>query len=99
MATCSTMARNPPAYAIATTARRCVSRRQPEERIVERAGTIAVITGGGRGFGKAFGAALAAEGATVALVDLDGAAAEEAASEIGERALPYAADVTDDVRM
>ena len=66
---------------------------------MERTGTIAVITGGGRGFGKAFGAALAAEGATVALVDVDGAAAKEAASEIGERALSYSADVADDARM
>lgn len=66
---------------------------------MERTGRIAAITGGGRGFGKAFGAALAAEGATVALIDLDGATAEEAARGIGERALPYAADVTDDTRM
>jgi 3-oxoacyl-[acyl-carrier protein] reductase len=66
---------------------------------VDRVGTIAVITGAGRGFGKAFGAALVAEGATVALIDLDGGAAEEAAAAIGERALPYAADVTDDARM
>lgn len=64
-----------------------------------RAGTVAVVTGGGRGFGKAFGAALAAEGATVALLDVDGAAAEEAAHEIGELATPYAADVTDEARM
>src|SRR5438128_5059422 len=65
----------------------------------ERAGTLAVITGGGRGFGKAFGAALAAEGATVALLDVDGAAAEEAAKEIGGSAVPYAADVTDEARI
>jgi 3-oxoacyl-[acyl-carrier protein] reductase len=65
----------------------------------ERAGTVAVITGGGRGFGKAFGAALAAEGATVALLDIDGPAAEEAAHEIGDSAIPYAADVTDEARI
>jgi len=61
-----------------------------------RAGTVAVITGAGRGFGKAFGAALAAEGVTVALLDVDGAAAEEAAKEIGGSAIPYAAAVTDE---
>ena len=64
-----------------------------------RAGTVAVITGGGRGFGKAFGAALAAEGAAVALLDVDGGAAEEAAREIGGSAVPYAADVTDEERI
>ncbi len=45
-------------------------------------GKTAVITGGGRGFGKAFGVALAAEGAHVVLVDVDGPAAEAAAAEI-----------------
>ena len=48
----------------------------------ERSGTAAVITGGGRGFGKAFGVALAAEGAHVALIDRDGDAAEAAAADI-----------------
>ena len=45
-------------------------------------GKVAVITGGGRGFGKAFGMALAARGAHVVLADIDGAAAETAAAEI-----------------
>ena len=43
---------------------------------------MAVITGGGRGFGKAFGTALAARGAHVVLADIDGAAADAAAAEI-----------------
>lgn len=42
----------------------------------------AVITGGGRGFGKAFGVALAAEGAHGVLVDINGADAEAAATQI-----------------
>ncbi|MFT3965617.1 MAG: SDR family oxidoreductase [Sphingobium sp.] len=64
-----------------------------------RTGTVAVVTGGGRGFGKSFGAALAAQGATVALIDLDEAAAQDAANAIGPNALPYGADVTDETRV
>lgn len=67
-----------------------------------RAGTTAVITGGGRGFGKAFGHALAAEGAHVVLVDIDGAVAEGAAAEVraaGGQATGLGGDVTDEVRM
>lgn len=58
----------------------------------------AVITGGGRGFGKAFGVALAAAGAHVVLVDIDGTVAEAAAAEIrssGFAATGFAGDVTD----
>jgi NAD(P)-dependent dehydrogenase (short-subunit alcohol dehydrogenase family) len=65
-------------------------------------GRTAVVTGGGRGFGKAFGKALAAEGAHVVLVDIDGAVAEEAAAEIrasGGSALGLGGDVTDEARM
>jgi 3-oxoacyl-[acyl-carrier protein] reductase len=62
----------------------------------------AVITGGGRGFGKAFGMALAAEGAQVVLVDIDGGVAEAAAEEIrakGGAATGLAGDVTDESRI
>ena len=45
-------------------------------------GRIAVITGGGRGFGKAFGFALAERGAHVVLADIDAEAGESAAAEI-----------------
>jgi 3-oxoacyl-[acyl-carrier protein] reductase len=67
-----------------------------------RVGSTAVITGGGRGFGKAFGHALAAEGAHTILVDIDGASAETAAAEIrasGGAATGLAGDVTDEARM
>jgi 3-oxoacyl-[acyl-carrier protein] reductase len=67
-----------------------------------RAGTTAVITGGARGFGKAFGVTLAAEGAHVVLVDLDAAEVEAAAATIrlsGAGATGYAGDVTDEARM
>lgn len=60
---------------------------------------VAVITGGGRGFGKAFGGALARRGAIVYLVDLDGAAVNDTATEIGEITSGLAADVTDQSRI
>ena len=62
----------------------------------------AVVTGGGRGFGKAFGSALAREGAHAVLVDIDGTVADAAAAEIrsaGGSAEGLAADVTDESRM
>lgn len=60
---------------------------------------VAVITGGGRGFGKAFGAALSAGGAHVVLADIDGDAAAAAAAELTERggsATGAACDVADE---
>ena len=68
----------------------------------ERAGRTAVITGGGRGFGEAFGQALAAQGAHAVLVDLDGPAAQAAAAGIranGGLATGLVGDVTDEARM
>jgi NAD(P)-dependent dehydrogenase (short-subunit alcohol dehydrogenase family) len=62
----------------------------------------AVITGGGRGFGKAFGTALATRGAHAVLVDIDGKVAEAAAAGIrakGGEATGLAGDVTDEARM
>jgi 3-oxoacyl-[acyl-carrier protein] reductase len=53
-------------------------------------GQVAVITGGGRGFGKAFGAALAARGAHVVLVNnagLHSAAYNKPSAELGVTAL------------
>jgi NAD(P)-dependent dehydrogenase (short-subunit alcohol dehydrogenase family) len=62
-------------------------------------GKVAVITGGGRGFGQAFGTSLAARGAHVVLADIDAAAAREAAAEItgkGGSASAAACDVADE---
>jgi NAD(P)-dependent dehydrogenase (short-subunit alcohol dehydrogenase family) len=56
-------------------------------------GKVAVITGGGRGIGKALAQALSREGVRVAIGDLDRVAAERAATEIGGVGL--ALDVTD----
>ena len=60
---------------------------------------VAVITGGGRGFGKAFGHAFAAQGMQVVQVDLDLAAAEAAAAEIGPKAQAMRGDVADEAAM
>jgi len=64
----------------------------------EHLGKVALITGGGRGFGKAFGTALAAAGAHVVLADIDGDVATSAAAEIvaqGGNATGVACDVAD----
>jgi len=57
--------------------------------------TVAVITGGGNGIGFALAAALTERGAHVALTDIDGVRAREAAAQLGETARGYACDVTD----
>jgi 3-oxoacyl-[acyl-carrier protein] reductase len=65
-------------------------------------GRTAVITGGGRGFGKAFGERLAGEGALAVLVDIDGAVAQAAAADIVRNngaAIGIQGDVTDERRM
>jgi NAD(P)-dependent dehydrogenase (short-subunit alcohol dehydrogenase family) len=58
-------------------------------------GKVAVVTGGGRGIGKALALALASEGCRVAIGDVDAASAEAAAAEIGGDTVGLALDVTD----
>ncbi len=59
-------------------------------------GRIALVTGGGSGIGAAAAERLAQEGAAVAIVDIDGAAAGKVARRIGEaagRAIAVTADI------
>ena len=57
------------------------------------AGKAALITGAGRGIGRAFAEAYVAEGARVALADIDAQAAKEAAGVLGDNAIAIQMDV------
>jgi NAD(P)-dependent dehydrogenase (short-subunit alcohol dehydrogenase family) len=59
------------------------------------AGKVVAITGGGRGIGRATAAALIAEGARVAIGDIESELAARTAAELGAGTLGLALDVTD----
>jgi NAD(P)-dependent dehydrogenase (short-subunit alcohol dehydrogenase family) len=61
---------------------------------VELHGKRALVTGAGRGLGLAIAQLFAQRGARVALVDIDAAAAERAARELGGEAIALRCDVT-----
>lgn len=71
-------------------------RRRPAPK--QLTGKIALVTGGGSGIGRAIALRLRAEGAVVAVVDIDQGSAATVASEIGDQdvAIAIEADVTSD---
>lgn len=58
-------------------------------------GKSALVTGSARGIGRAFAEAYVREGATVAIADINLAAAEKTAAEIGAKAYAVRLDVSD----
>ncbi|HEY5708264.1 MAG TPA: SDR family oxidoreductase [Solirubrobacterales bacterium] len=58
-------------------------------------GRVALAMGASRGIGRAIAAALAREGAKVAIVSRSQEKLDEAAAEIGEKAMPFVADASD----
>jgi NAD(P)-dependent dehydrogenase (short-subunit alcohol dehydrogenase family) len=59
------------------------------------AGKVVAITGGGRGIGRATAAALIAQGAQIAIGDIEAGLAERTAQELGAGTIGLALDVTD----
>lgn len=62
-------------------------------------GRVALVMGASRGIGRAIAAALAREGAQVAIASRSLERLEEAAAEIGEGATPFVADASDPDRL
>jgi NAD(P)-dependent dehydrogenase (short-subunit alcohol dehydrogenase family) len=59
-------------------------------------GKVAIVTGAGQGIGRAYAIRFAAEGAKVALADINDANAAAVAKEIGDEAMSVHVDVSDE---
>src|SRR5689334_18393547 len=64
-------------------------------RVMILKGQVALVTGAGQGIGEAIARALAQEGATVVMSDIDGERARAAASALRERGLDCAGEALD----
>ncbi len=62
--------------------------------MIDLTGKVAIVTGAGRGIGRAIATQLSQQGATVVVNDLDPAPAEETASSLGHNALAVSGDIT-----
>ena len=62
-------------------------------------GKIAIVTGAGSGIGRAISLGFAAEGASVAVADIDAATADTVAKEIGDGALAVTCDVANSAQV
>lgn len=63
------------------------------------AGKVAVVTGAGSGIGRGSAERLAAEGASVVVVDIDGDAAQRVATALPGKAIAVTADVSDEAQV
>jgi acetoacetyl-CoA reductase/3-oxoacyl-[acyl-carrier protein] reductase len=73
--------------------------KQTDQAARRLAGKTAVVTGAGRGIGRATALGLAAEGAALVLLERDGPPLQETAAEVGKfgrRVLPLEVDCTDE---
>jgi NAD(P)-dependent dehydrogenase (short-subunit alcohol dehydrogenase family) len=73
--------------------------RMPETLGGQSAGTSAIVTGGGRGLGRAMSEALLAAGASVLVVDVDQEPIDAVLAEVTGEAAGFCGDITDDVEI